>query len=68
MRIKLLNGEAYSGMECASYPAEVESHLRGECYMVHENELRRIGCDMSNIFDDEDPFWPFTKNEVEVIS
>lgn len=67
MKIKLLSGEAYCGMELANFPAEVEACKRGELYIVHERELARIGCDMSCIDDPEDPYWPFCENEVEVI-
>lgn len=67
MKIRLLTSDSYFGMELAELPAEVEAYKQGEIYLVHENELARIGCDMSCIDDPEDPYWPFHELEVEVI-
>lgn len=67
MKIRLLSGEAYRGMELVNFPAEVEACKRGELYIVHESELARIGCDMSRFDEPEDPYWPFCDDEVEVI-
>lgn len=67
MKIKLLSGGSYPGMEVVDFPAEVEACKRGSLYIVHESELARIGCDMSYIDDPEDPYWPFCDDEIEVI-
>lgn len=67
MKIRLLSGDSYTGMEIVNYPVEVEATISGQLYIVHESELARIGCDMSCIDDPEDPYWPFCDDEVEVI-
>ena len=67
MRVRLLR-DVYAGMEDVPLPVEVEAEIGpyGNC-MVHEDELARIGSDMTVIADPEDPFWPFSPGSWEAV-
>lgn len=67
MKVRLLR-DVYAGMEAIQFPVEVEAErgLYGNC-MVHEDELARIGSDMTVIADPGDPFWPFGPGSWEVV-
>lgn len=67
MKIKLLNRGCYAGFKSVVFPVEVKARYHGGAYLIHERELKRIGCDMSLLTDPEDPEWYFSAKEVEVV-
>lgn len=67
MKIRLLNDGRYPGLESVSFPVEVEAEPFSHGFRVSYAELERIGADMECFYDPEDPFWPFTKGEFEVV-
>lgn len=69
MRIRLLNdGGFHAACKNVEFPVEVNADLRDMMYYVPETELRRIGADMDLFCDQTDPWWPFLREEVEVLS
>lgn len=70
MKIKLLHNGGYSGFENVVLPVIVDADVATDevSARVPEYELRRIGCDMTQFHDIEDPFWPFlAPKEFEVV-
>lgn len=68
MKIKLLTNGRYSGFEKVVLPVIVHADVRGAVARVPEYELERIGCDMTQFHDEDDPFWPFRgPKEFEVV-
>lgn len=67
MKVKLLNRGGYAGFKGVAFPVEVEAKYQDGAYLIHERELKRIGCDMSLLSDPEDPEWYFSAKEVEVV-
>lgn len=66
MRIRLLNDDGYMGMGHIKFPVEVDAEIRGDCAIVPERELHKLGC--ADGFDDpDDPFWPFYGNSWEAV-
>ena len=69
MRIRLLNDGGYvDGFKNVSLPVEVNADMRDTLYYVSETELENVGANMDKFNDSEGPWWPFTKDEVEVLS
>lgn len=67
-KIKLLTNGGYTGFEKVILPVIVAADMRDSLAYVPEYELKRIGCDMTQFQDEEDPFWPFDDDrEFEVV-
>lgn len=68
MKIKLLTNGGYAGFKNVVLPVIVDADVRGAEARVPEYELERIGCDMTQFHDEDDPFWPFRgPKEFEVV-
>lgn len=67
MKVKLRGSGGYKGFEGVTFPVEVNARKYKECYIVHESELKRIGCDMGLLCDPSDPEWYFGSWEIEVV-
>lgn len=67
MKIRLLDGAGYCGMQKLKFPIEVEARNKGYGYDVSEDELRRIGVPAGEMVDKEDPWWPFPFNSAEAV-
>lgn len=72
MKIKLLTNGGYAGFKNVVLPvivhADVHADVHGAVARVPEYELERIGCDMTQFHDEDDPFWPFRgPKEFEVV-
>lgn len=69
MKIRLLNNGGYAGMENVIFPVEVDAMIRISNCLVSNDELRRIGVDMLQFIDPDDPWWPFRleNGECEVV-
>lgn len=67
MKIRLLSRGGYAGFKDVSFPVEVDARKENGAYLVHERELKRIGCDMNLLNDPSDPEWYFSSCEVEVV-
>ncbi len=70
MKIRLLTNGCYSGFESVVLPVVVDAEVDSDAFSarVPEAELKRIGCDMTQFHDEEDPFWPFCgAKEFEVV-
>lgn len=68
MKVKLLTNGGYRGFENVVLPVIVDADVHDVEARVPEYELMRIGCDMTQFHDEEDPFWPFCgPKEFEVV-